>query len=216
MKDEISQSEVECYLAAQPQVEFAARYSTGAIIDGWRVTALLGKGGSAEVYRVERVNDNFPAALKIGLCLHADAGRSVIAPYHPVADRPGRDRPPGGPNNRLDTEIAFLRFNTTPYFPRFFADGVHDVCRYYVMELLESLPLPSSDRAVAAYALSVCTAVKHLHRLGYVHRDIKPHNILGRAGAPRTPDSLPHGRAECPHTAESRNRNLYWPLHIER
>ena len=161
MKDGISQSEVERYLAAQPQVKFAARYPAGAIIDGWRVTALLGKGGSAEVYRVERITDNFSAALKIG-----------------------RDGVPSPSVTRLDTEIAFLHSNVSPHFPRFFADGVHEGCRYYVMELLEPLPLPSSDRAVASYALSVCAAVKHLHRHGYVHRDIKPHNILGRAGCP--------------------------------
>ena len=153
MKDEISQSEVECYLAAQPQVEFAARYSTGAIIDGWRVTALLGRGGSAEVYRVESITDNFSAALKIGRAV------SMTPPH-------GRDGVPSPSATRLDTEIVFLRSNTSPCFPRFFADGVCDGCRYYVMELLEPLPLPSSDRAVAAYALSVCAAVKHLHRCG--------------------------------------------------
>jgi hypothetical protein len=49
------------------------------------------------------------------------------------------------------------------------------------MELLEEYPLPKSDAGVAAYLLDVARGVAELHRRGWVHRDLKPRNILRRA-----------------------------------
>ena len=48
------------------------------------------------------------------------------------------------------------------------------------MELLEPMDLPSDDRSVAKFLLDVCMAVRTLHVHGFVHRDIKPQNIMRR------------------------------------
>ena len=79
-------------------------------------------------------------------------------------------------------------------FPQFYSYGEANGCPYLTMELLEPGELPSGDRNVARFLLSVCDAVAELHSRGYIHRDIKPSNILWRRGRPATVD----GRARSP------------------
>ena len=63
-------------------------------------------------------------------------------------------------------------------FPQFYSYGEANGCPYLAMELLEPGELPSGDRNVARFLLSVCDAVAELHSRGYIHRDIKPGNII--------------------------------------
>ena len=65
-------------------------------------------------------------------------------------------------------------------FPRFYAYGEANGALYLAMELLDPGELPAGDRATAKFMLNVCEAVGELHALGFVHRDIKPGNILWR------------------------------------
>lgn len=67
-------------------------------------------------------------------------------------------------------------------FPQFYSYGEANGVAYLAMELLEPDELPSGDRNVARFLLSVCDAVAELHSRGYIHRDIKPSNILWRTG----------------------------------
>ena len=157
-----STTELAAFLAAHEPVSAGATLAVGAVVDGWRVTAFLGRGGSGEVYRVE---NGRAAALKV-LALPPDASEESRETAH----------------RRFRREAEFLARNEFPFFPKLFAAGETDDGRpFVVMELLESRPLPSRDRAVAAFLSQVCTAVRTLHRRGLVHRDIKPGNILVRA-----------------------------------
>ena len=156
-----STTEFAAFLAAHESVSDGASLAVGAVVDGWRVTAFLGRGGSGEVYRVEKGS---AAALKI-LALPPDASEESRETAH----------------RRFRREAEFLARNEFPFFPKLFAAGETDDGRsFVVMELLESRPLPPRDRAVAAFLFQVCTAVRTLHRRGLVHRDIKPGNILVR------------------------------------
>ncbi len=125
------------------------------------VTAFLGRGGSGEVYRVERVETGQAAALKVLM---------------PKADVTPESRETA--NRRFVREAEFLAQNAYSFFPKFYAAGETNGCPYVVMELLDTRPLPSRDRAVAAFLREICTAVRTLHRRGPVHRAIKPANIL--------------------------------------
>ena len=68
-----------------------------------------------------------------------------------------------------------------PAFPAFYGAGVEEGRPWMALELLEEYPLPSTDRAVAAYLLDVARGVAELHRRGLIHRDLKPRNILRRS-----------------------------------
>ena len=152
----VKKAEIEAFLRAHPHIEDPHLFDVGQNIGEWRITAFIGKGGSGEVYSAKHSDLGFIAAIKI---LSRD-------------DQVAKDR--------FQREAQVFAENPMPVFPRFFGYGQINGRPYMVIELLEHLPLPSEDRAVAQYLLKVCVGVGRLHSLGLVHRDIKPQNILQR------------------------------------
>ncbi len=158
----------ELFLAAHGDPLPTPILADGTVVGGWCVTAFLGRGGSGEVYRVAANpgRDGSPsrppqvAALKI-LARDTDTARA-----------------------RFLRETALLAQMNNPAFPQFIARGEVEGRPYLVMELLEPRTLPTSDAEVADFLLSLCRGVAALHRMGYVHRDVKPQNILYRADEP--------------------------------
>lgn len=129
---------------------------TGEVVGAWKVVARLGGGGSSETYRVLSVRDGESAALKL---LTSATERNCA---------------------RFKRECELLRVQTLPCFARMVDSGEWRGHPYLVMEELESVELPDAEPAIATFLLEVCRAVASLHAEGYVHRDLKPGNVMRR------------------------------------
>lgn len=152
----MDEDSISAMCAAHGSVVSDGRFSAGAIFGDWRLTAFIGRGGNGEVYCAEHVALGTSAAVKVLV----------------------RDEPRA--KERFTREAKILSELKSASFPQFYSYGEANGCPYLAMELLEPGELPSGDRNVARFLLSVCDAVAELHSRGYIHRDIKPSNILWR------------------------------------
>ena len=134
------------------------RLRRGDIIDDWKVEAFLGKGLSAEVYRVVGVSTGREGALK----LLTDSSRGL--------------------GERFRAEADMLRRLPLRPLPRYLGGGKWGGAPYYVMEHLQPLSSEMPRAAVPAFMVAVARAVHVLHDAGYIHRDLKPGNIMLRNG----------------------------------
>ena len=129
--------------------------NVGQRVDVWTVTGLLGRGGQGEVYRA--VDDRgLPVAIKI-LRRMESAARA-----------------------RFTDEVRTMMWVGPSVLPQVYAEGQWNDHPYVVMELLEPVEIPTDERKIAGYLISVCMAVAKLHRQGLVHRDLTPANIMQR------------------------------------
>lgn len=158
------------FLAAS---EISTQLTSGERIGPWRVLGLLGRGGSGEVYRVERADGSYEqqAALKL-------------------LSRPEED----DDLRRFAAERRLLARLEHPDISRLLDGGVHDGRPYAVIELVEGERLDVVAKRLnlaqkLALFLRICAAVAHAHRHLIVHRDLKPANVLVTAeGAPKLLD----------------------------
>lgn len=141
----------------QQSVDSMSVCKPGDVVGDWKILALLGRGGSAEVYRVEHVENKKIGALKL-LCRKEETSRK-----------------------RFIQECDLLREQKISCFAEFFEAGEKDGRLFLVTEELQFFELPHKDPEVTKFLLDVCKAVSVLHSEGYVHRDLKPGNIMRRA-----------------------------------
>jgi len=162
------QDDFDSWLAGRHEVADSGELPTGTAIGDYRIVALLGRGGFAEVYRAED-----------------GQGRAVaIKILHRLDERS---------RSRFAREYAILAQSRHPNIPRLLDRGQFGERPYLVTELLQGGELPRGDRRVAAFLRQLISAVDELHRKGYVHRDIKPANILFREDG--TPVLIDYGLA---------------------
>lgn len=149
---------VESWLAARaPERGTRGRLKPGVVVGEWRVAVFLGAGLSSEVYRVQNVRFRHEGALK----LLVNETRGL--------------------RERFLAEADALRYLSLPALPGFLGAGEVDGRPYYVMEYLQPLPDPIPRSEVPRFMNKVAKAVHRLHEAGYVHRDLKPGNILRRS-----------------------------------
>jgi ligand-binding sensor domain-containing protein/serine/threonine protein kinase len=140
----------------------------GTVLEGkYRLDEKIGSGGFATVFRGTHLRLNCPIAVKI---------------FRPVS---GNDSPEAVERFRLEgVSTARLKHpNVVGVFDSGISEGG---IAFLVMELLEGESLADelrrtkqmSLRRCVNLVLPVCAALAEAHRLGIVHRDIKPDNIF--------------------------------------
>ena len=167
--------------------------AVGDVLAGrYRVDAMLGAGGMATVYRAMDMRLEREVAVKVLL--------------------PNLARDPALAE-RFDREARLLASVSHPSIAEVFdvEPGDPEASRepFYVMELCDGGSL--ADRIARSGALppgelvplilAVAAGLGELHRVGLIHRDVKPANILFTGGRPKLADFglvRSHGRAEFP------------------
>ncbi len=155
----------------------------GKQIDQYRIETLLGEGGMGAVYRALDSNLARPVALKI---MHRQ-----FASQPEFRQRFLQEAQAAARLNHPNI-VAIYNFSSSPTHLLIVMEYVRGLSlgayikqlaqRRQVMELSESLNIIAQ----------VADALGYAHRLGVVHRDIKPDNILiTRLDQPDRPDELP-------------------------
>ena len=106
--------------------------------------------------------------------------------------------PAFGPHSKevhgLKREASLLRRLAHPNIVQIFGQGTHEGREFLVQEYLHGpslfelidasparqIPIPDAIKAI----IHVCAALVHLHERGYLHRDMKPANVILRGGIP--------------------------------
>ena len=157
--------EFEAFLKDHAPLESRRLQPDGSQVGHWRVIAFVARGGCGEVYRVRNVSNGLVAVLKI-LAKDDEGLRHRFDLETDVLQRMAAD---GGAGSEC--------------FPRLIEHGEHVDARrpYVIIEALNEFELPKEDESVAKFLSLMCRAVSALHRNGYLHRDLKPDNIMRRA-----------------------------------
>jgi serine/threonine protein kinase len=155
-------------------------------IPGFRVVRELGRGGMGEVYEVVDEKLGVTYALKM---IRPDR----VSPRFLV---------------RFKREATTMIELDHPHIARIFAYDEIEGCPYFTMKYLPDGTLGDriesfrgNQRRAAALIAKVARAIDYLHSKGYVHRDLKPQNILFLGDEPFVSDfglAKAHGTMDDP------------------
>lgn len=164
------------------------RSMLGQVLGSYRLTSVLGHGGTGTVYLAERADRQYSAqvALKVVDSTSLQVGLGA----------------------RFRAERQILANLNHPNIARLLDAGETDSGQpYLVMEYVRGEPLDQycdgrrlDLRARLKLFIQICTAVQYAHQNLIVHRDLKPANIL--VSEDGTPKLLDFGIAKLLHTEE--------------
>jgi len=140
----------------------------GSEVDGFRVGEKIHEGGMAVLYRVEREGGEFPMLMKVPRLEFGSHPSCYVG---------------------FEVEQMIMEVLTGPHVPRWVSKGSLEDTPYMVMEYVEGRSLhenaemaPLQAGEAARLVAALATAVHDLHRQEVIHLDIKPANVLYRAG----------------------------------
>lgn len=145
-------------------------------IPGFVAEKELGRGGFGAVYQAKRKKDGAQVAIKVMLS-QADATEDAVL--------------------RFKREMEVNRQLDHPNIVRFIESGSHAGAFYFVMELCDGGSLmdvfsknrgPLTPEQLMPHALKALEGLAFAHSKGFVHRDLKPGNILIHKGVARVAD----------------------------
>ncbi len=145
-------------------------------IPGFTIEKELGRGGFGAVYQARRQQDNARVAIKVMLS-QAKATEDAVLQFK--------------------REMQVNRQLEHPNIVRFIENGSHEGAFYFVMQLCDGGSLmdlfkknrrPLTPDQVMPHALKALEGLAYAHKKGFVHRDLKPGNILIHKGMARISD----------------------------
>ncbi len=126
----------------------------GEDLRGYVIERTLGRGGSATVYLARRPQDSRPVALK------------VLDPRHRDSEA----------RHRLERAFVLTGQLDHPHIVTEYELGPHWIAMQYVDGGNIATLTATADRLIAL--AQIADALDHAHRMGIVHCDVKPANIL--------------------------------------
>jgi len=132
--------------------------------DRYRIEEKIGQGGMGAVYRALDLQLERRVALKV------------------LIDTAAED---ASARTRFFKEISVTASLTHPYIVPVYEGGIEEGRFYFTMELIEGSDLgqlckpgPIEPQRAIRLLRQVCAALQFIHNKGYVHRDVKPTNVL--------------------------------------
>jgi len=158
-------------LLSPPRRAPTRTHTAPKLLGGYRILARLARGGMSSVYLAERTADGTRVAVKL---MNADlVDRAELVERFRTEIEITRRAHHRGVVSILDEGTSA---EGAPFLAMELLDGDS------LADLIEHEPLPIG--AVAAIGAQLADALSAVHRAGFVHCDVKPHNVfvLGRIG----------------------------------
>jgi serine/threonine-protein kinase len=138
---------------------------TDPLLPGYVVLREAGRGGMGIVYQARRLADEQFVAVK-----------AVLPAVHPRPETLGR----------FKREMAILERLSHPHIVRFLETGESSGMLCFIMEWVEGesgsdavkRAGPFSPERIVALGCQLLEALAHAHLQGFIHRDVKPGNVL--------------------------------------